>query len=126
MEITAWQISWHGVLGRQLQRLISLSAWFAALFAWAANAPTESWFSVKSSNLDNNLKHCHETIIESIVQSCIALFKINMHEVFILLLKLFLIYLFEFLIKTPLIHLIKIIIIIFVLNLLDFAYYMLH
>ena len=39
---------------------------------------------------------------------------------------LFLIYLIELLINTPLIYLINIIIIIFVLNLLDFAYYMLH
>ena len=49
-----------------------------------------------------------------------------MHELFILLLTLFLIYLIKFLIKTPLIYLINIVIIIFFLNVLDFAYYMLH
>ena len=49
-----------------------------------------------------------------------------MHELFILLLTLFLINLIEFLIKTPLIYLINIVIIIFFLNFLDFAYYMLH
>ena len=47
------------------------------------------------------------------VQSCITLFKINMHPLFIWLLTLFLIYLIVFLIKTPLIHLIIIIIIMF-------------
>ena len=49
-----------------------------------------------------------------------------MHELFILLLTLFLIYLIDFLIKTPIIYLINLIIIIFFLNVLDFAYYMLH
>ena len=49
-----------------------------------------------------------------------------MNERFILLLTLFLIYLIDLLITTQLIYLIKIIIIIFFLNVLDFAYYMLH
>ena len=49
-----------------------------------------------------------------------------MHPLYIWLLTLYLIYLIGFLIKTPLIHLLNIIIIIFFLNLLDFAYYMLH
>ena len=93
------------------------------LVAWCS-----TWCMVpaKSPALDNNLKHCHQTIIESIVQRCIALFKINMHELFILLLTLFLIYLINFLFKTPLVYLINIIIIIFFLNFLDIAYYLLH
>ena len=49
-----------------------------------------------------------------------------MHELYILLLTLLLIYLIEFLIKTPFIYLINIVIIIFFLNVVDFAYYMLH
>ena len=61
-------------------------------------------------------------IIESIVHSCIEQFKINMHMLCILLLTLFLIYLVEFIIKTPLIYLFNIIIIIFFLYFLDFAY----
>ena len=87
-----------------------------------------TWCMVRReiTSLDNNLKHCHQTIIKSIVHSCIALFKINMHELFILLLTLFLIYLIEFLIKTPLIYLINIVIIILFINFLDFAYYNLH
>ena len=105
-----------------MRRLIRLSAWCA----WAPGAPPDAWSAAKSPALDNNLNHCHQTIIKSIVNSCIALFKINMHELFILLLTLFLIYLIEFLIKTPLISLINIVIIIFFLNFLDFAYYMLH
>ena len=126
MEIPAWQISWHGVSGRQVWRLIRLSAWCAAWCVWSPGAPPDAWSVAKSFALDNNLKHCHQTIIESIVHSFIALLKINMHELFILLLTLFLIYLIELLLYTPLIYLINIIIIIFFLNLLDFAYYMLH
>ena len=126
MEIPVWRILWHGVPGRQVRQLIRLSAWCAALCAWAPGAPPDAWSAAKSTALNNNLKHCHQTIIESIVHSCIALFKINMHALFILLLTLFLIYLIEFLIKTPLFYLINIIIIIFFLNCLDFAYYMLH
>ena len=126
LEIPLWQISWHGVPGRQVRRLIRLNAWCVAWCALAPGAPPDAWSAAKSTALDNNLKHCHQTIIESIVHSCIALFKINMQALFILLLTLFLIYLIEFLIKTPLIYLINIIIIIFFLNCLDFAYYMLH
>ena len=130
MEIPAWRISWHGVPGLQVRRLIRLSAWCAAWFAawcaWSPGAPPAAWSAAKSPALDNNLKHCHQTIIESIVHSCIALFNINMHKLLILLLTVFLIYLIEFLIKTPLMYLINIIIIIFFLNFLDFAYYMLH
>ena len=126
MEIPAWRISWLDVPGSQVWRLIRLSAWCAAWCAWSPGAPPVAWSIAKSPALDNNLKHCHQTIIESIVHSCIALFIINMHELFILLLTLFLIYLIELLIITPLIYLINIIIIIFFLNLLDFAYYMLH
>ena len=122
MEIPAWRISWHGVPGRQVWQLIRLSAWCV----WATGAPPDAWSAAKSAALDNNLKHRHQTIIISIVHSCIALFKINMHKLFILLLTLFLIYLIEFLIKSPLIYLINIVIIIFFLNFLDFAYYMLH
>ena len=126
MEIPAWRILWHGVPGRQMRRLIRLSAWCTASCAWAPGAPPDAWSSAKSPTLDINLKHCRQKIIESIVHSCIALFKINMHELFILLLTLFLIYLIEFLNKTPLIYLINIVIIIFFLNFLDFAYYMIH
>ena len=126
MKIPAWRISWHNVPGRQVRRLICLSAWCAAWCAWSPNVRPDAWSAAKSTALDNNLKLCHQTIIESIVHSCIALFKINMHALFILLLTLILIYLIEFLIKTPLIYLINIIIIIFFLNCLDFAYYMLH
>ena len=126
MEIPACRISWHGVPGRQVRRLICLSAWCATWSGWAPSAPPDAWSAEKSPALDNNLKHCHQTIIESIVHSCIALLKINMHELFILLLTLFFIYLIELLINTPLIYLININIIIFFLNLLDFAYYMLH
>ena len=79
----------------------------------APGARPDAWSAAKSPALYNNLKHCHQTIIESIVHSCIALFKINMPELFILLLTLFLIYLIELLINTPLIYLINIIIIIF-------------
>ena len=93
MEIPAWRISWHGVLGRQVRRLIRLSAWCAAWCAWAPGAPPDAWSVAKSPALDNNLKHCYQTIIESIVHNCISLFKINMHDLFILLLTLFLIYL---------------------------------
>ena len=57
------------------------------------------------------------------MHSCIKLFKINMHELFILLLTISFIYLIDFIIKTPLIYSINIIIIIFFLNVLDFAYY---
>ena len=126
MEISLWQISWHGVPSRQVRRLIRLSAWCAAWCAWSLGATPDAWSAAKSPALDNNLKHCHKTIIKLIVKSCIALFRINMHELFILLLTLFFIYLIDFLIKTPLIYLINIIIIIFFLNVLDFAYYMLH
>ena len=122
MEIPAWRILWHSVTGRQVRRLIRLSAWCA----WAPGAPPDAWSAAKSPALDNNLKHCYQTIIKSIVHSCIALFKINRHEIFILLLTLLLIYLIEFLIKTPFIYFINIVIIIFFLNVLDFAYYMLH
>ena len=126
MVIPSWRISWLDVPGRQVRRLIRLSAWCAAWCALAPGAPPDAWSAAKSPALDNNLKHCHQTIIESIVHSCSALFKINMHELSILLLTLFLIYLIELIINTPLIYLINIIIIIFFLNLLDFAYYMLH
>ena len=113
MEIRAWRISWHGVLGCQVRRLIRLSAWCAAWCAWSPDAPPNAWSVAKSPALDNNLMHCHLTIFESIVHSCIALFKINMHKLVILLLTLFLINLIELLIKTPLIYLINIIIIIY-------------
>ena len=126
MEIPAWRVSWHGVSGRQVRRLIRLIAWCVAWCAWAPGAQPDAWSAANSQDLDNNLKHCHQKIIESIVHSCIALFKINMHKLFILLLTLFLIYLIEFLIKSPLIYLINIIIIICFLNFLDFAYYMFH
>ena len=126
MEIPTWRISWLDVPGRTVRRLIRLSGWCAAWCAWSPGAPPDAWSAAKSPALDNNLKHCHQTIIESIVHSCIALFKINIHELLILLLTLFLIYLIELLINTQLIYLINIIIIIFFLNLLDFAYFMLH
>ena len=126
MEIPLWQISWHGVPGRQVRRLIRLSAWYAAWCAWLPGAAPDAWCAAKSFALDNNLQHCHKTIIELLIYSCIALFKINMHQLFILLLTLFFIYLIDFVIKTPLIYLININIIIFFLNVLDFAYYMLH
>ena len=126
MEIPLWQISWHGVPCRQVRRLIRLSAWCAAWCAWSPYATPDAWSVAKSLALDNNLKHCHKTIIELLIYSCIAFFKINMHQLFILVLTLFLIYLIEVLIKTPLIYLINIVIIIFCLNFLDFAYYMLH
>ena len=113
MEILAWWISWLDVPGRQVRRLIRMSAWCAGWCAWAPGAPLDAWSAAKSPALDNNLKHCHQTIIESIVHSYIALFKINKHKLFILLLTLFLIYLIELLINTPLIYLINIIIIIF-------------
>ena len=122
MEIPAWRISWHGVPGRQVRLIIRLSA----LCAWAPGAPPDAWSAAKSPALDNIIKHCHQTIIKSIVYSFIALFKINMHELRFVLLTLCLIYLIELLIKTPLIYFINIVIIIFVLNFLDFAYYMLH
>ena len=98
MEIPALRISWHGVPGRQVRRLIRMIAWCAAWCVWAPGALPDAWSDAKSPALDNNLKHCHQKIIESIVHSCIALFKINMHEHFILVLTLFLIYLIEFLI----------------------------
>ena len=126
MKIPLWQISWHVVPGLQVRRLIRLSTWFAAWCTWSPGFSFDAWFPAISPALDNNLKNCHKTIIKLMVKSCIALFKINMHELFILLLTLFLIYLIYFLIKTPLIYLIYIIIIIFFLNVLDFAYYMLH
>ena len=107
-----------------MRRLIRLSVWFAAWCAWAPGAKFDAWSAAKSPALNNNLKQCHQTIIKSIVHSCIALFKINMHMFFILLMTLFLIYLIEFLIKTPLIYLSNIVIIIFFINSFDFAYYM--
>ena len=107
-------------------RMICLIARCTARCALSPNAPPDARFAGKSLVLLNNLKHCYQTKIEPIVQSCIRLFKINMHPLFIWLLTLFLIYLILFLIKKPLIHLINIIIIIFFLNVLDFAYYMLH
>ena len=73
-----------------------LSTWCAAGYAWLPGAPPDAWSVAKSPALHNNLKHCHQTIIKSIVHSCIALFNINMHEIYILLLILFLIYLIEF------------------------------
>ena len=88
----------------------------------APGAPPDARFAEKPLVLLNNLKHCYQTKIEPIVQSCIRLFKINMHPLYIWLLTLFLIYLIVFLIKTPLIHLINIIIIKFFLNVLDIAY----
>ena len=105
-----------------MRRIIHLSAWCA----WASGAPPDAWSAATLPALDNNRKHCYQTLIKSIVYSCIALIKINMHELFSLLLTLYLIYLIEFLIKTPIIYLINIVIIIFFLNFLDFAYYMLH
>ena len=112
IKIPARRISWHVVPGRQVRRLIRLSAWCAAWSAWSPGAPPDAWSSAKSPALDNNLKHFHQTIIESIVHSCIALFRINMHELFILYWHYFLINLIKFLIKTPLIYLNNIIIII--------------
>ena len=125
-EIPLWQISWHGVPGRQIRRLIRLSAWCAAWCTWSPGATPDAWSAEKSLALDNNIKHCHKTIMELLIYSCIASFKINMHRLFILLLTLFLMYLIDFVIQTPLIYLINIIIIIFFLKVLDFAYYMLH
>ena len=49
-----------------------------------------------------------------------------MHSLYILLFKLVIIYVIEFLIKPQLIYVIHIIMMIFLLNLLDFVYYMLH
>ena len=126
MEIPSWRILWYSALGRQVRRLIYLVAWCATWCALSPGALSDARSAEKSLSLLNNLKHCHQTKIKPIVQSCITLFKINMHPLFIWLLILFLIYLIEFLIKTPLINLINIIIIIFSLNFLDFAYYLLH
>ena len=116
MEIPPWQISWQVAPSRQVRRLICLVARCAARCATLPGAPPNARFAGKSLVLLNNLKHWYQTKIEPIVQSCIRLFKINMHPLYIRLLTLFLIYLNVFLIKTPLIHLINIIIIIFFLN----------
>ena len=126
MEIPLWRILWHSALGRQVRRLIDLVTWCATWCALSPCALPDARYAAKSLRLLNHQKHCHQTNIKPIVQSCITLFKINMHPLFIWLLILFLIYLIEFLIKTPLINLINIIIIIFSLNFLDFAYYLLH
>ena len=125
-EIPSWRILWHSALGRQVRRQIYLVAWCATWCALSPGALPDARSAAKSLSLINYLKHCHQTKIKPIVQSCITLFKINMHPLFILLLILFIIYLIKFLIKTPLIYLINIIIIIFSLNLLDFAYYLSH
>ena len=126
MEIPPWRISWHCVSNRQVRRQIRLRAWCASFCAPLPGALLEAWSAAKSPALLNNLKHCHQTITELIVHSCIPLSKINMHELVIFLLILFLIYLIDFIITTPLIYIINIIIIIIFLNFLDFAYYLLH
>ena len=116
MEILSWWILWHNALGRQVCRLIHLVAWCATWCALSPGVLRDARAASKSLGLLNNLKHCHHWVIESIVHSCIALFKINMHELYIFLLILFLIYLIQFLIKRPLIYLINIIIMIFFSN----------
>ena len=126
MEIPLWWITWYGVPGRQVRQLIQLSARYAAWCARSLCATPNARFGAKSPALQNNLKHCNQKIIKSIVHGCIALFRITMHELFLLLLTLFLISIIEFLIKTLLINLINIIIIILFLIFLDFAYYCLH
>ena len=126
MEIPLWRISWHSALGRQVHRLIHLVVWCATWCTLSPGALPDARSAAKSLSFLNNLKHCHQRVIELLVHSCIALFKINIHEILIFLLILFLIYFIEFLIKTPVIYLINIIIIIFFLNVLDIAYYLLH
>ena len=126
MEIPSRRILWHSALDRKVRRLIYLVAWCATWCALSPGALPDARSAAKSLSLLNNLKHCHQTKIKPIVQSCITLFKINMHPQFIWLLILFLIYLIEFLSKTPHIYLINIIIIIFYLMFLEFAYYLLH
>ena len=126
IKIPPWRISWHCVPGSQVRGLIRLNEWCAAWCAWAPNALADAWSASKSPALNNNLKHCHQIKIESIVHSCISLFKIYMHKIFILLFTLILIYFIKLLINTPLIYLINIFIILFFLNLSDFAYYMLY
>ena len=126
MKNPPWQISWQVASSRHVCRLICLVAWCAARCALLPGAPPDARLAGKSLALHINLIHCYQTKIEPIIQSCITLFKINVHSLYIWILILFLIYLIVFLITTPLIHLINIIIIIFFLNVLDFVYYMLH
>ena len=91
-------------------------AWAATWCTLSPGTLPDARSAAKYLNLRNNIKHCHQRVMKSIVHSCIALFEINMHGLFIFLLILFLIYLIEFIIKTPLIYFINKIIIIFCLN----------
>ena len=102
--------------------LVARCSTWCTVFYLVYGVPLGARSADYSPRLLNNLKHCRSTI----VHSCIGRFEINMHPIFIHLLKLILIYLIYFLIKTPLIYSIYIINIIILLISLDFAHYMLH
>ena len=91
-----------------MRQLIDFVAWCATWCAFSPGALHDARSGAKSLCLLNNLKHCNQTKIKQIVQNCITIFKINMHELFIFWLILFIIYLIKFLNKTPLIYFINI------------------